>query len=953
MRFRLLGPLEVEDQGGRIDVGGPKPRALLAALLVERGAVVSADRLVEAVWGEQPPSSATSALRAYVSRLRSALGPGARLRYRAPGYVIDVADDDLDVAQFEGLLAGARGAAAAGDHLAALGLLGTGLSLWRGDALAEFADLGFADMEAARLAELRICAAQDRAEALLQLGREAEAAIDLTALVARFPVREGAVVQLMRALYGSGRQSDALTAYHQLRHRLDDELAVEPSTAAQQLYRRILGQDPGLVVAAARTNLPRRATSFVGRSAEAAAIVAALADSPLVTLTGVGGVGKSRLAIEVAAAAQSGFADGGWLCELATLNDDGPVGDAVAVALRVQRRQGLTIEQSVIEYLRHRRLLLVLDNCEHVLPATAQLVDQVLQHCADVAVVATSREPLGVPGEQLWSVAPLSSADADALFVQRARAGRPDFAPDHNDHEAIADICRRLDGLPLGIELAAARMRAMSAAEIARRLDSVWSVGGAARTALPRHQSLTAAIDWSFRLLSEPEQQLFVRMCVLVGGGDLAGVHRVCAEPASTPDDTLDLLTRLVDKSMVTAVRGAGRSRYRLLETLRAYGRQRLQEATPGRLRDKQADYFIELAENAARGIQGAEEQAWVQQALPDYDNLRAAFEHSEAVGDADRALRLVTALPELAYLRVGYESAGWAERALDLAAPEHRLYAAAVGSAARGAWNHGDFEHARALVAKAGGRVPGRGTGRIAYPQDVLADVALYEGDARYALRHYVRESARARADADPIRLVWTLYYVAVCHAVLRAPESGLPAAQECLRVAGPTGNPTAQSMARYVLGLVQKKSDPDTALALFDQAGGLAASVGNFWWHGIALMEAAATRAVHGDPAAAARSFVAVLDHWDRVGDWPQQWLNVRYIVRLLARLGADEDAVVLHHGLVAAGRPSPLHPAQLAAMLDGPTGEQWARAARRGAELSPAGAVSTARSSLRQHG
>ena len=216
---------------------------------------------------------------------------------------------------------------------------------------------------------------------------------------------------------------------------------------------------------------------------------------------------------------------------------------------------------------------------------------------------------------------------------------------------------------------------------------------------------------------------------------------------------------------------------------------------------------------------------------------------------------------------------------------------------AARGAWNRGEFSRARSLATLAQGDVPGRGTGRVAYPADVLADVALYEGDPHVALAHYESEVARARRDADPIRLVWTLFYVAVCHAVLRTPHAGLAAAQEAVEVAGTTANPTARSMARYALGLVLKKSEPDRALALFDDAAELAASVQNFWWYGIALMEAAATRAVHGDPATAARMFIEVLHHWDRVGDWTQQWLNLRYVTRLLVRLGADDDAVALH--------------------------------------------------------
>jgi predicted ATPase/DNA-binding SARP family transcriptional activator len=940
VRFRILGPLEVEGDGAPLAIGGPKPRALLAVLLVHRRSVVSVDRLVDALWGDQPPKGAVGALRAYLSRLRAVLAGPSRLVYRPPGYLLDVADDELDAAQFERLVAQARTLTAVGDHRQALDLLEAGLGLWRGEALAEFADLDFARAEAARLAELRLAAAEERMDALLHLGRHDEAAAEAQSLVGRFPTRERPVTQLMRALYGAGRQADALAAYHDLRRRLDNELAVQPAQPAQALYTQILGHDPALVTTTTRGNLPRWGTALVGRTGEIPRLGAALSRAPLVTLTGVGGVGKTRLAVAVADRERARFPDGAWFCELAPLGAGGPVGHAVAVSLGLQQRHGLTIEQTVIEYLAHRRLLLVLDNCEHVLDAATRLVAQVVRLCPGVAVLATSREPLGVDGEQCWSVPPLPAENARTLFVQRARADRPDFAPDRAEEDAIAEICRRLDGLPLAIELAAARMRAMSAAEIAGKLDGGGLLTGGARTALPRHQSLAAAIDWSYRLLSQAEQLAFARLSVFAGGADLAGVYGVCAEPETTEEATLDLLTRLVDKSMVTAAPRAGRSRYHVLETLRAYGWQRLREAgTDDAVGSRHARYFTDLAEQAARGLHGADERAWVERSLPDYDNLRVAFERAASDRDAELALRLVTSLPELVHLRVSYEPAGWAERVLDFAPTGHPLFAAVAGAAARGAWNRGDFGRARQLAERAGGQKPGRGTARIAYPADVLADVALYEGHVESALRHYSAEAVRAREDGDQIRLVWTLYYVAVCHAARRTPELGLPAARESLRVAEATGNPTALSMARYALGLVLKKSDPDQALALFEEASRLAAAVRNFWWQGIAVMEAAATRAVHGDPAAAARVFAEVVDHWDRVGDETQQWLNLRYVVRLLSRLGADEDAVVLHRSLVAAGKPSPLDAARACA--------------EPGPVLSLAEAVAFTRSRLRRHG
>jgi hypothetical protein len=427
---------------------------------------------------------------------------------------------------------------------------------------------------------------------------------------------------------------------------------------------------------------------------------------------------------------------------------------------------------------------------------------------------------------------------------------------------------------------------------------------------------------------------------VFAGGADLAAVHAVCAEPGTTESDTLDLITALVDKSMITAVSDPGGTRYRVLETLRAYGRERL--PMDGSLSRGHAKYFVELAEQAARGVQGPDERTWIERTLPNTDNFRAAFGRANADRDVDLIFRLVTALSEVWSLRIGYEAADWAERALDLAKEDHPLFVAGVGAAARGAWARGDFTRARTLAGRAAGRAPARGTARISYPADVAADVALYEGDVDAALRHYTSQVVLARRDDDQLRLVWTLYYTAICHAVRRVPHLGVPAAQECLRVAEFTANPTAISMARYALGLVLKKSDPIHALSQFDQAAQVAESVHNFWWQGIAMMEAAATRGVHGDAAAAARAFIGVLEHWERVGDQTQQWLALRYVVRLLLRLGADENAVSLHHCLLTAGKPSPLDSSR-ASRLEGPAG---------GSHLVVSDAVHYAKTALLRH-
>ncbi len=916
VEFRLLGDVELRVDGQRLDIGHARQRCVLAVLLADVNRAIPADQIIDRVWADQTPHRARNALAAYLSRLRQLLAgvDEVRIGRESGGYVLTADALTIDLYRFRDVVGRARQTADASEAAA---LFGRALALFRGQPFAGIDTRYFDDVRDSLDLE-RLSAVLDRNDAALRAGRHADVLGEIIVAAQAHPLDERLAGQLMLAQYRSGRQADALETYRRMRGRLVDELGVDPSPPLQAVYQEIL--DGGgthttetysaAPPAAPPAGLPRRITSFVGRDREVALVAAALRDGPLVTLTGVGGVGKTRLAFEAAEREQARFGDGVAICELAPIDDGSAVAHAVAAALRLQQRQGLGIEETVIEYLRTRDLLLVVDNCEHVLDDVARLVDQIAAHCGKVSILTTSRAALNVAGERIIPVEPLAMDDATALFADRARASRPEFDLDREPVGAVAEICRQLDGLPLGIELAAARMRAMSSLDVARRLDRLRLLSGGARGALPRQQSLAATIDWSYRLLSESEQGLFARLSVFAGGFDLDAAHGVCGVPGAVEDDTLDLLTGLVDKSMVVVRGGTEIARYGVLETLRAYGRERLQEnGISDDSATRHAGYYAELAEQAAAGMHGADERGWVLRMLPDYDNLRAAFEHAMGTGDVDVALRLVTSLSEFVHLRIGYESSGWAERAVAAADPEHVLYAAAVGFAARGAWNRGEFDRARSIAELAQSRRPGRGTGRVAYPGDVLADLALYEGDPGTALTHYHAEMTRARDDGDPVRLVWTLFYVAICHAALRADDEGVAVAQEAVHIADGTANPTARSMARYALGLVWKKTEPDRALALFDEAASLAESVQNFWWHGIALMEAAATRAVHGDPAHAARDLVAVIDHWDRVGDWSQQWLNLRYVTRFLKRVGAEDDGRALHHALVAAGRQSPL--------------------------------------------
>jgi predicted ATPase/DNA-binding SARP family transcriptional activator len=669
MEFRILGPLEVHDGAVPVAVPGAKERALLADLLVHAGRVVAADRLIEDLWGERPPGNPVNTLQGRVSALRRALGPvAARLATRPPGYRLDVDPEQVDAARFERLVADADRAAAR-DPARALGLLAEALGLWRGPALAEFADRPWAQAEAARLEELRLAAVELRAELRLAAGRHGELVGELEALVATHPLRERPRGQLMLALYRSGRQADALRAYRETRAVLAEELGIDPSPELQRLHQAILTQDPALdAVPDGRRqpphNLPERLTSFVGRDVELREVGKLLEQHRLVTVTGPGGAGKSSFAVELARRALGGWPDGVWLVELAALRDPGLLPEAVIAALGLGeepgepgRPQPAPVER-LVEFAADKTLLLLLDNCEHLAGACAALAERLLRAAPGLKVLAASREVLGVAGEARWPVPPLAAPgpeepdgspealarwDAVRLFAERAALADPGFRLDAAGGPAVAELCRRLDGMPLAIELAAARVHALPVGDLVERLDDRFALlAGGGRTADPRQQTLRATVDWSFQLLEEADRRLFRRLAVFAGGFTVAAAEAVCAGDGLRPEGVMDGLFRLVDRSLVVAA-GGQPARFRLLETLRAYGQERLAEAGEAEaVTGRHAVWFQDLAEQAA---QHRGKLRWLRLLDADYDNLRAALDWAVARGDHQTALRIGGAL--------------------------------------------------------------------------------------------------------------------------------------------------------------------------------------------------------------------------------------------------------------------------------------------------------------------
>ncbi|GGV16163.1 SARP family transcriptional regulator [Actinomadura cremea] len=674
MRFGVLGPLAVWAADGRpVRIPELKVRLVLAVLLAHEGRVVSADRLVEELWGGgRLPRNPAGALQTRVSQLRKALDaaePGARdlVVSQPPGYLLR-AGDGVDAARFRALTARAR---AAGDPPVRAALLGEALALWRGPAFADVADAGFARDAIVRLEEERLTAQEDRADARLALGEHAAPAAELAELVAAHPLRERLRAIHLRALYGAGRRGEALAGYADLRERLADELGLDPGPELAALHEAILRHDPALAPAPPapvrrRTNLPAPVTGLIGRTGAVARVRELLADARLVSLTGPGGVGKTRLAVEAARSPAEDLPDGAWLVELAGL--DGTRTAAADLAETIGAALGLRDDplpggarpepvRRLAEALARRRLLLVLDNCEHVVEPVAEVAALLLREAPGLRILATTREPLGIAGERLQAVPPLAPGDAARLF--RARAAAAGAAPGPGDADAVAAICHRLDGLPLALELAAARVRALGVRAVAERLDDRFGLLTSGRRDAPaRQRTLRAVIDWSWEPLPGAERTVLRRLAVHADGCTLEAAEAVCGgdgvDGVDVVDvvDVVDALAGLVDRSLV--VRG-GDGRYRLLESVRAYGLERLREAGEfDAVRARHLRHHAGLAVRAEPHLYGRDQRVWLEVLDAETGNLRAALDAAAALGPgaATDALRLVNALAWYWFLR-------------------------------------------------------------------------------------------------------------------------------------------------------------------------------------------------------------------------------------------------------------------------------------------------------------
>jgi predicted ATPase/DNA-binding SARP family transcriptional activator len=726
MRVGILGPLEVaDDQGRQLVLGGRKQRSVLAILLLHRGELVSTERLIDELWGERAPVRATKTVQVYVSNLRKALGDGV-LVTRAGGYAFVGERVDLDVDRFEALADTGRRALTDDDPRRAQELLFEALCLWRGPALADFAYEPFAQREIARLQDARLAAVEDRIEAELRLGADAALVGEIEALVGEQPLRERLCGQLMLALYRAGRQADALAAYRRAREYLSTELGLEPGPQLRALEVAILNQDPSLnraavagpaprasgsdpAVSSAHASggeLPPRGVRVIGRQRELDELAALIADpgTPLVTLTGTGGIGKTTLALEAARAAAPRFADGVRVAWLAPMVDGRQVVTEIARVLGIDLSAQEPALEAVVRALRAQRLLLVLDNFEHVADS-APAIGQLVARCPQLKLLVTSRIRLRVALERVYRVEPLALPDpgedaspdalrrsaAGALFIERVTAADPTFAISDRDAAAVAELCRYLGGLPLALELAAARAAILPAAAILERLrDAGEKLGPARRDAPVRQRTLEATIDWSVRLISPGEQTLFARLAVFSSGFTVESAESVCADLELS---AVDGLAALLDHGLVQLVPARHGARLAMLEPIRAYALGLLRAESTGyeaALR-RFGEHLATFAENAQAGLDSGGQLQWLNRLDDEQANLRAIIHGASDDRQLTCALRIAGALSRYWHLRdLAPELVAWLTRALARPAARSKtraraLYALGVTSAAIG----------------------------------------------------------------------------------------------------------------------------------------------------------------------------------------------------------------------------------------------------------------------------
>ena len=665
--------------------------------------------------------------------------------------------------------------------------------------------------------------------------------------------------------------------------------------------------DQGEPVPPPDPTLPAAMQTLIGRESLLDRLAAALRDHRLITLVGPGGVGKTSVGLELARRVADRYPDGVKLVELVAVGDEDATLEAVATAIDVHFRRGSSIGDAIIETLRLRCSLVVLDNCEHLVEPVAALAGRIVREAPAASIVATSREPLGLPGEQVWSVDPLStgnagtgalagrgldSAPAVALFVERARASDPEFELNERNASSVVEICRRLDGIPLAIELAAARARTIDPAEIAARLDERFSLLKASRRGGdPRHRTMEDAISWSYDLLAPEEQELFSALAVFAGPFDLASAEATCRS-----GDALDLLTRLVERSMVSVRRPTGGgTRYELLETLREYGRSRMSFDRRAEVFGSHAARFAALARFVEEEIRTPGEPKAIEVADASFADLRAAQRFALETGDLDTAIGLIVSSREFAMRAMRYELFAWADAACRAEnVLEHPLAPLLTGVRAYGAWVRGEFELAVALAHETRALEDGLGVEPSGLAERALGNTLLLLDDDVGALDASIRQVELAEASGVASRIVHACYMGAVGMSANDNLEGAATYIARARELAAVTGSPTDLASVAVAEGFASRSDEG--ALAAFLRADELARMAGNRWMSAFALTEACGFLVHLGDVARGCAGLAETVDLWYRSGEWAQQWHTLSRCVIALHHIGQAELAVEL---------------------------------------------------------
>ena len=877
----VLGPIEARDDDGPIVLRSRTQRVLLAALAHARGHPVASDDLVGLVWGDDPPASAHTTLKSHVSRLRGALRQDV-IGAQAPGYALALPPQQLDVHRFE------QGVPAAGS----VAEIDAALALWRGRPYGELSDHERFAGEVARLTELHTRARLRRAELLLAAGRGEEAAAAYRQLVTDDPLREEAWIGLLRALHTTGRQAEATAEARSYRERTAD-VGLEPSPRFVQAEREVFTTSPPAPLPRRRRSaVPARLSSIVGRQRELARVDALLHDRRLVTLTGPGGVGKTTLALQAARQAVDRLDDGAWIATLADIDDAEALVPAVSRAVEAPATEPL--DRSLEQYLAGKRALLVVDNAEHVRDAVRSLATRLLTAAPELRVLVTSRQPLDVAGEVVVPVEPLDRGTAAELFHARARdAGAP--VPD-GQQQLAADVCERLDRLPLAIEMAAARLRGLGLMELSARLDErlrLLHTGDAGR-----HETLDAVVAWSYELLDAAGRSLLEQLSMFAGAFDLDAAEAVC-DVEEVPRGVVDL----VDRSLAHRSDEGGRARFHLLETVRTFAAERLAASdTHLASRERFVRYHVHLAERIDEGLRGPDEGAWAALLDAQLPNLEAAHGHALQLGDIDAVVRIAVAPYVFVYHRLRADVGAWAEAALPLAQRvEHPLTPAVASVVALNRLHRGELDQVEALLVD----LPNEPVARHAH--ELLGDLCLYRGELDAALVHFETAERLARGVDDHFTVLHSRMSQAMVIGYTGRLREGLELIDTVRREAAATGIPPVVAWCDFTEGELLAGTEPERALELVDRAVDACDRAGWRMGAGVARLTASSLRARTADPADAVPGFERLIRHWDRVGDETHQWTTLRNLVELLTRLGAHAPAARLLGAVSTAVRPS----------------------------------------------